>query len=143
MFHRKLFAWGGGIAALATLLLAAPASANPLHSAGSCSASGQFADCSFARGSVYRPGTFHLKVTSSPTAQQVDVFWDISCDKNGYATFGDRSGSFTATTPVSRILPHPLTHPAHCATFVDVSFHAFDATGSLHAALTYTRWDGR
>jgi hypothetical protein len=129
----------------AAFCLPASASTRPVHRAGSCSASGgDFVDCSFDAGSRYRPGTYHLKVTASPN-QAVDVFWDISCDKGTaplFVQFGDRSGSFTQATPFRRILPHPLFHPAHCDAFVDVSLSGFSG-GSVHASLTYTRWDGR
>lgn len=77
---------------------------------GSCGAQGDFADCS-ASGTANRPLTITVTVTSSPD-ESVSVYWDTVCSQGSGA--GSSSGSFTATTPVTRVISHPYHQPDSC-----------------------------
>jgi hypothetical protein len=105
-----LLAFGGVVAT------AMAASAGTI---GSCSAQGDFADCS-ASGTANNPLTITVSVTSSPD-ESVTVFWDTVCSQGTGA--GSSMGNFTATTPVTRVISHPYHQPDSC----DVA-----ATGGLN-----------
>jgi hypothetical protein len=77
---------------------------------GSCSAQGDFATCD-ASGTANKPITITVTVTSSPS-QPVFVSWDTTCAQGSGA--GSSSGSFTATTPVTRTISHPYYQPDYC-----------------------------
>jgi hypothetical protein len=97
----------GGVAATAVA-----ASAGTI---GSCSAQGDFADCS-ASGTANNPLTITVTVTSSPD-ESVSVFWDTVCSQGSGA--GTSSGNFTATTPVTRVISHPYHQPDSCDVAAD------------------------
>lgn len=82
---------------------------------GTCTAQGQFAICD-ASGSVNKPITIDVTVTSSP-AQSVFVAWDDTCSQGLGA--GSASGSFTASTPVTRQISHPYHQPDNCIVSAD------------------------
>lgn len=82
---------------------------------GSCSAQGDFATC-VASGAVNKPITITVTVTSSPD-QPVYVAWDAVCSQGTGA--GSSSGSFTATTPVTRTISHPYYQPDNCVVSAD------------------------
>jgi hypothetical protein len=65
----------------------------------------------------------------------VSVSWDLVCSKGTGA--GGRSGSFTATTPVQKRLPHPYRYPDSCDIAVDAQL---SGGGSIHVWTTYYRW---
>jgi hypothetical protein len=94
-----------------------------------CRASGAQASCTVTA-TIGHPGIIRAHATSRP-AQHVTVTWSMTCT-SGKAT-GTASGSFTAQTPVSRILPHPFRHPSSCKV-TDTTRLA--KTGHLHAWLT-------
>lgn len=96
-----LFALGG---------VAATAVAANAGTIGSCTAQGDFADCS-AGGTASDPLTITVTVTSSPD-ESVTVSWDTVCSEGTGA--GTSSGSFTATTPVTRTISHPYHQPDSC-----------------------------
>ncbi len=101
------------VAAAATGLLTAGAitasttAASASTTFGSCSAQGDYATCD-ASGTATLPLTITVAVTSSPD-QSVFVSWDDTCSQGDGA--GGSSGSFTATTPVSRTISHPYHQP--------------------------------
>jgi Ricin-type beta-trefoil lectin domain len=80
-----------------------------------CSAHGEFATC-VAGGSTNNPITIDVTVTSSPD-QPVFVAWDDTCSQGSGA--GGDSGSFTASTPVTRAISHPYNQPANCIVSAD------------------------
>ena len=94
-----------------------------------CRASGAHASCSVTA-TISHPGIIRAHATSRP-AQHVTVTWSMTCT-SGKAT-RTASGSFTAQTPVSRILPHPFRHPSSCKV-TDTT--RLGKTGHLHAWLT-------
>jgi hypothetical protein len=107
-------------AAAGTVALpAAVASASTHYPAGHCSAQGGYATC-VESGTAYHPRGIYAHVWASP-AQRVDVFWNMVCSKGTGA--GSSSGSFTASTTVSRWIPHPYAHPDSCTIAVEGSLH--------------------
>jgi Ricin-type beta-trefoil lectin domain len=90
--------------------VAASAVAASAGTIGSCSAQGDFADCG-ASGTANHPLTITVTVKSSPD-ESVTVFWDTVCSQGTGA--GSSSGSFTATTPVTRTISHPYHQPDSC-----------------------------
>jgi hypothetical protein len=124
-------------AALGAIALpaAAMASISPstTYHAGSCRASGGFATC-VEGGTATRPYTIYAHVAASPN-QSVHVAWNMVCAKGSGA--GSRSGSFTATTPVTKKLSHPYRYPDNCTISVDAQL---SHGGSLHVWTTYHRW---
>ena len=107
-----------GLLALAVALVGnAVANAGTI---GSCSAQGQFATC-VASGTANRPITITVTVTASPN-QSVFVAWDAVCSLGTGA--GSSSGSFTATTPVTRAISHPYYQPDSCIVSADAQLQA-------------------
>jgi hypothetical protein len=96
---------------------------------GSCSSQGDFALCA-ASGTANKPLTITVTVTSSPD-QTVDVDWSMGCSQ-GTSVAGS-SGSFNATTPVTRTLSHPFHQPDSC----DVTAGAglLNGSGSIHVSI--------
>ena len=83
-----------------------------------------------AEATAKTPTTVSLKIIATP-AQQVKVDWSLVCSKGTLALPGDteapgataapagsgpeeKSGVFSATTPLSRLLALPLAHPKIC-----------------------------
>jgi Ricin-type beta-trefoil lectin domain len=126
-------------AAAATGLLTAgaiavsTAAASASTTFGSCSAQGDFATCD-ASGTATKPVTITVTVTSSPD-QSVFVSWDDTCSQ-GLGAGGD-SGSFTATTPVSRTISHPYRQPDSCIVAAGAQLQA--GGNSVHVALSYSQ----
>jgi Ricin-type beta-trefoil lectin domain len=100
---------------------------------GSCSAQGDYATCD-ASGTATSPITITVTVTSSPD-QAVFVSWDTTCSLGDGA--GGSSGSFTATTPVSRTISHPYSHPDSCIVAAGAQLQA--GGNSVHVALSYSQ----
>ncbi len=120
------------IAVAATAAIAAGpawASGTPAPTIAACRASGAQASCTVTA-TIHHPVVIRAHATSRP-AQHVTVTWSMTCT-SGKAT-GSASGSFTAETPVSRILPHPFRHPASCKVTASTRLAK---TGHLHAWLT-------
>ena len=82
---------------------------------GSCSAQGDYATC-VASGTANKPITITVTVTSRPD-QSVYVAWDTVCSQGTAA--GTSSGSFTATTPVTRRISRPYHQPDSCTVAAD------------------------
>jgi hypothetical protein len=99
----------------------------------SCSAQGDFATCD-ASGTAADPVTLTVTVTSSPD-QSVFVSWDDTCSQGEGA--GGESGSFTATTPVSRTISHPYHQPDSCVVAAGAQLQA--GGNSVHVSLSYSR----
>jgi hypothetical protein len=100
---------------------------------GSCSAQGDFAICD-ASGTATSPLTITVAVTSSPD-QSVFVSWDTTCSQGDGA--GGSSGSFTATTPVSRTISHPYHQPDSCIVAAGAQLQV--GGNSVHVSLSYSR----
>ena len=100
---------------------------------GSCSAQGDFATCD-ASGTATDPITITVSVTSSPD-QSVFVSWDDTCSLGLGA--GGKSGSFTATTPVTRTISHPYSQPDSCIVAAGAQLQA--GGNSVHVSLSYSR----
>jgi hypothetical protein len=100
---------------------------------GSCSAQGDFATCD-ASGTATDPITITVSVTSSPD-QSVFVSWDDTCSQGDGA--GGESGSFTATTPVSRTISHPYHQPDSCVVAAGAQLQA--GGNSIHVSLSYSQ----
>ena len=94
----------GAVAATAT---ATAASASTLKS---CQASGTNANCATAV-VVKSPGTLTVTVTSSPS-QAVIVAWNDTCFQGSSSK--KEKGTFTTTTPVTRVVPHAFAKPSQC-----------------------------
>lgn len=130
------------IAAAASILTAGAAGASvtpaiassAVYHAGSCTASGDFATC-VASGSAWHPRRIRVHVHASPD-QHVFVAWDMVCTKGTGA--GSRSGSFTAFTPVNRIIRHPYFHPRSCD--IAASGQLQDGGNWIKVNITYRRW---
>jgi Ricin-type beta-trefoil lectin domain len=132
MMMRKFSRLAVGLAASGLLALggvAATATAAAAGTIGSCSAQGQFADCA-ASGTANNPLTITVTVTSSPD-QSVSVFWDDTCSEGTGA--GDGSGSFTATTPVTRTISHPFHQPDQCIVAADGGLN--NGGNSIHVSI--------
>jgi hypothetical protein len=93
----------------------ASSSAADASTVGTCNAQGEFATC-VASGSVNKPITIDVTVTSSPD-QPVFVAWSDVCSQGTGA--GSDSGSFTASTPVTRAISHPYHQPDNCIVSAD------------------------
>ena len=118
------------IAVAATAAIAAgPAWASGTPTIAACHASGAQASCTVTA-TIHHPVLIRAHATARP-AQHVTVTWSMTCT-SGKAT-RTASGSFTAETPVSRILPHPFRHPASCKVSASTRLAK---TGQLHARLT-------
>jgi len=100
---------------------------------GSCSAQGDYATCD-ASGTATLPVTITVTVTSSPD-QSVFVSWDDTCSQGEGA--GGASGSFTATTPVSRTISHPYYQPDSCIVAAGAQLQA--GGNSIHVSLSYSQ----
>jgi Ricin-type beta-trefoil lectin domain len=127
------------VAAAATSLLTAGAitasttAASASTTFGSCSAQGDYATCD-ASGTATLPLTITVAVTSSPD-QSVFVSWDDTCSQGNGA--GGSSGSFTATTPVSRTISHPYHQPDSCIVAAGAQLQA--GGNSIRVSLSYSR----
>ena len=83
-----------------------------------------------AEGTATAPSSVSVKIIATP-AQQVKVDWSLICSNGTLALPGDteapgapaapdgsgpeeKSGVFSATAPLSRLLALPLTHPNIC-----------------------------
>ena len=127
------------VAAASTGLLAAGAitasttAASASTTFGSCSAQGEYATCD-ASGTATLPLTITVAVISSPD-QSVFVSWDDTCSQGDGA--GGSSGSFTATTPVSRTISHPYHQPDWCIVAAGAQLQA--RGNSVHVSLSYSR----
>jgi len=75
-----------------------------------------------------------VTVTSSPD-QSVFVSWDDTCSQGEGA--GGASGSFTATTPVSRTISHPYYQPDSCIVAAGAQLQA--GGNSIHVSLSYSQ----
>jgi len=117
----------------ASALAASAAAASASTPFGSCSAQGDYAICD-ASGTAASPVTITVTVTSSPT-QSVYVSWTDTCSEGDGA--GGRSGSFTATTPVSRTISHPYSHPGSCIVAAGAQLQA--GGNSVHVSLSYSQ----
>jgi AcrR family transcriptional regulator len=110
----------GARAALVGLLAAGTVAAGAVTASAStgfasCSAQGDYATC-VAGGTAQHPVTITVSVTASPD-QEVLVAWDAVCAQGSGA--GSSSGSFTAQTPVSRVISHPYQQPDSCTVAAD------------------------
>ena len=120
------------IAVAATAAIAAGpawASGTTVPTIAACRASGAQASCTVTA-TIHHPVVIRAHATARP-AQHVTVTWSMTCT-SGKAS-RTASGSFTAETPVSRILPHPFRHPAVCKVSDSTRLAK---TGHLHAWLT-------
>lgn len=111
---RKLRRLAASVAATGLLTLGGVVASTAIANAGtigSCSAQGDFATCDVS-GTANHPLTITVTVTSSPD-QSVSVYWSTDCTQGTGA--GLSSGNFTATTPVTRTIPHPYHQPDSCA----------------------------
>ena len=97
----------GLLAAGAVAATATAASASTLKS---CQASGTNANCATAV-VVKSPGTLTVTVTSSPS-QAVIVAWNDTCFQGSSSK--KEKGTFTTTTPVTRVVPHAFAKPSQC-----------------------------
>jgi ricin-type beta-trefoil lectin protein len=95
---------------LAAGAVAASGTAASASTLSSCKASGANANCAVAV-PVKSPGTITVTVNSSPH-QSVIVAWIASCSLG--SSTKQQKGTFTATTPVTRVLPHPFARPDQC-----------------------------
>jgi hypothetical protein len=102
---------------LLTVTSASAATVAKAYRVGSCTAEGDFATCT-AGGNATSPQLLYVHVTSSPS-QSVQVFWSDVCGEGTGA--GSKSGQFTATTPVRRLIRHPYSHPSTCSAAASVS----------------------
>jgi hypothetical protein len=105
------------------------AGGTPVTTIAACRASGAQASCALTA-KIGHPVIIRAHATARP-AQHVTVTWSMTCT-SGKAT-GTTSGSFTAETPVSRILPHPFRHPGSCKVTASTRLAK---TGHLRAWLT-------
>jgi hypothetical protein len=110
--------------------LAVSAGAASASTVGSCSAQGQFATCD-ASATINNPVSMSVTVTASPN-QTVFVSWTDTCSL-GLGAGGD-SGSFTATTPVTRTIQHPYAHPDMC--IVAAGAQLQNGGNSIHVAIS-------
>jgi hypothetical protein len=117
----------------AAAIAASTAAASASTTFGSCSAQGDFATCD-ASGTATDPVTLTVTVTSSPD-QSVFVSWDDTCSQGEGA--GGKSGSFTATTPVSRTISHPYDQPDSCVVAAGAQLQADG--NSVHVTLSYSQ----
>jgi hypothetical protein len=95
---------------LAAGAVAASATAASASTPTSCKASGANANCAVAV-AIKSPRTVTVTVNSSPH-QSVIVAWIATCNL-GRST-KQQKGTFTATTPVTRVIPHPFARPDEC-----------------------------
>ena len=100
---------------------------------GSCSAQGDYATCD-ASGTATSPITITVSVTSSPD-QSVFVSWTDTCSQGNGA--GGSSGSFAATTPVSRTISHPYYQPDSCIVAAGAQLQS--GGNSVHVSLSYSQ----
>ncbi len=70
-----------------------------------------------AKATATSPKRVSFRVTTRPT-QRVKIYWSIVCASRPGAP-AEKEGSLSATTPVSRALPLPLSHAAACLINVD------------------------
>ncbi|HUZ38131.1 MAG TPA: hypothetical protein VMV17_17555 [Streptosporangiaceae bacterium] len=131
---KRLITITAAVASLTMLAAPALATTHPAtsHQFGSCRAQGDFATCD-ASGTAHHPLTIRVHVSASPS-QSVLVSWDMTCGKGSGA--GGKSGQFTATTPVNRVIHHPYRHPDVCYVAAGAQLNG---SGHLHVWLTYTR----
>ena len=117
--------------AASAALVAGPALAAgaPATTVAACRASGAQASCTITA-TIRHPGVIRAHATSRP-AQHVTVTWSMTCTSGKSSQ--SAMGSFTAKTPVSRILPHPFRHPSSCKVTTTTKLAK---TGHLHAWLT-------
>jgi hypothetical protein len=96
---------------------------------GSCSSQGEFAICAVS-GTANKPLIITVTVTASPN-QTIDANWSMGCSL-GLSVAGG-SGSFTATTPVTRTMSMPFKRPDSC----DVTAGAglLNGSGSIHVSI--------
>lgn len=123
-------------AAISVLALAAPALASTprVYYAGpGCRAQGAFAIC-VAGGNAVRPSEIILHVSSSPD-QQVSGAWDSVCSR-GFGA-GSRSGQFTGTTPLRRVIRRAYVFPDSCTVSGDAQL---SGSGKLHIWISYLRF---
>lgn len=97
----------GLLAAGAVAGSAATASAGTLAS---CTAKGNDVSCATAAQAKH-PLTLSVTVTTSP-AQSVIVAWNDDCSLG--STSKKESGTFVATTPLTRTIPHAFKQPDSC-----------------------------
>ena len=95
---------------LAAGAVAASSTAASASTPTSCKASGANANCAVAV-AIKSPGTVTVTVNSSPH-QSVIVAWITTCNL-GRST-KQQKGTFTATAPVTRVLPHAFARPDEC-----------------------------
>jgi hypothetical protein len=117
--------------AASAALAAGPAWAAGAHTTtvAVCRASGAQASC-IVTATIRHPGIIRAHATARP-AQHVSVTWSMTCTSGKSSK--SATGSFTAKTPVSRILPHPFRHPSSCKVTATTRLAK---TGHLHAWLT-------
>lgn len=98
----------------------------------SCSAEGDYAICDAAT-TFNEPVILAVTVTSSP-GQKVTGYWTDTCSYGTGA--GSDSGSFSETTPFTRVIGHPYSHPDSCIVSADAQL---SGSGSLHITLSSSR----
>ena len=94
-----------------------------------CTATGNNTNCATA-GTVSRPVTLTVTVTTNPV-QSVIVAWNDTCSQGGSTV--SKSGTFTATTPVTRVIPHAFTQPDSCIVAAASGVEGF---GTVHVTLS-------
>jgi hypothetical protein len=124
-----------GMTGLLTMgaIAASTAAASASTTFGSCGAQGDYATC-VASGTATRPVTITVNVSASPD-QNVYVAWDAVCSQGTGA--GSSSGSFTAQTPVSRVISHPYYQPDSCVVSADAQLQA--GGNSISISLSYSQ----
>jgi hypothetical protein len=123
-------------AAISVLAFAAPALASTprtYYAGPGCKAQGGFAIC-VASGTAVRPSRIILHVSSTP-GQHVSGAWDSVCAKGLGA--GSRSGSFSGTAPLTRIIRRAYVFPSSCTVAGDAQL---SSSGKLHIWISYNRW---
>lgn len=116
--------------AASAALVGGPALAAGGHArTATCRASGAQATCT-TTATIRHPGVIRAHAIARP-AQHVTVTWWMTC-KSGKSS-RSAMGSFTAKTPVSKILRHPFRHPASCKVTATTKLAR---KGHLHAWLT-------
>jgi len=115
-----------------------PAGPNPGPGAliGSSTGSGKFASTSVSSGNVPNPSTITIRVSTSPTGENVHVNWDLTCSKGSQVK--GSSGSFDDTSPVDDFYSVSIPSFAGASFSCEVTVGAtigLDANGNVGGGL--------
>jgi len=124
------------VGAASALLFAGSASAAAQHhkprTFAACSARGAYAICD-AGGTVNHPSSLWLHVRAKPR-QRVTGAWDVTCSKG--EGVGERGGSFTGKTVLTRRMTMNYKHPDQCIVAADAQLSEGGNSDSIHMWLT-------